>query len=324
MRTRRSFVYGGLAAGSCLAATLTSCTQPLPVVPLRVGLVDWPGYELFYLAQSLGFYDKTAIEFVNYTDITEQLRAYRQQQVNCLCITFSEVIQLTETLNEQRLVMVIDQSAGADAIVSKPGIKGLADLKGKRVGSDLSSLSAYMLVSALKKPGLTLKDIELVNVGLADQAEAYRADRFDAVVTFDPVRTQLLKSGAKVLFDSSQIPNEVVDVMLVSQATINQDLPTLKVLTQGFFKALDYLQQQPQEAINRMATREKITPDEFAATLKLIKLSDRGLNQTMLDPANSPLLTVGTQLNQVMIERKIIQKTINVSSLLTNVALSPA
>jgi NitT/TauT family transport system substrate-binding protein len=321
MLTRRSFIYSGLAASSLLTTTLTSCTQSTTKTPLRVGLIDWPGFEPFYLARSLGFYDQTAIELMNFTDITALLRAYRQQQIDCICITISEVLQLAVSLKDQRLVMMIDQSAGADAIVAKPNIQQLADLKGKRIGSDLTALSSYILGRALETAKLTLQDVQLVSLGISDQMSAYQADRFDAVITFDPVRTQLLKAGAKTLFDSTAMPNEVVDVVLVSQTTLNQQTPALQVLIQGFFKALDYLQQNPQDAIARMATREKITPEEFANALKLLKLSDRAQNQTMLDRDNSPLIQVATKLNQVMIAQKLIQQTVDFKSMLTNAVL---
>jgi NitT/TauT family transport system substrate-binding protein len=321
MLTRRSFIYCGLAASSLLTTTLTSCTPSTTKTPLRVGLVDWPGYEPFYMAQSLGFYDQTGIELVPFVDSTEVIRAHRQQQIDCTCITISDVLQLATTQNEQRLIMVIDQSAGADVILAKPQINDLAELKGKRIGSDLSALSAYILGRALETVKLTLQDIQLVNFGLSDQLAAYQADRFDAVITFDPFRTQLVNAGAKTLFDSTAIPNEVFDAMVVSQTTLNQHQPTLQVLIQGFFKALDYLQQNRQDAITRMATREKVTPDEFEKALKLLKYSDLAQNQTMLDRENSPLIPVAAKLNQVMIEQKLLQQTVDFKSLLTNAAL---
>lgn len=321
-------IYGGLAAGSLITTTtLTSCGQTSTTVPLRLGMVDWPGYEPFYLAQRLGFYGnatgKTPIEIVNFNDMTELLRAYRQQQVHCACLTLSEVLQLAATQTEQRLIMVIDESAGADAILAKPTIQNLADLKGKRVASDLTALSGYMLVSALEKTGLTLQDVTIVNLGLSDQLEAYNADRYDAVITFDPYRTGLLNAGAKVVFDSSKIPGSIVDVMLTSQAILKQYGPTLQVLTQGFFQAIDYLQQNPTDAIGRMADREKMRPDQFAATLKLLKLSDRASNRQMLDPENSPLIKVAAKLNAIMIERKLLQQSIDFKSLLTT-AMQPS
>lgn len=323
MITRRSFIYSGLAAGSLLTTTLTSCT-PKPTTPLRVGLIDWPGYEPFYLAKSLGYYDNSPIELVNFTDMAQQLQAYRQQQINTLCTTISEVLQLASTLPEQRVVFVTDQSAGADAIVVKPNITQLADLKGKRVGSDLTPLASYMLVSALEKAGLKLDDVELVNLSLADQLDAYRRHQIDAVITYDPFRTQLMNAGGKVLFDSRQMPDQVVDILVVPQPILNQHLPTFKILTEGFFKALDYLQQNPQDAIARMAAREKITPAEFAATLKLLKLADRATNQTMLDPDRTPLIKVADQLHQVMVNQKLLTQAVDFKSLLTKAVLPSA
>jgi NitT/TauT family transport system substrate-binding protein len=326
MMTRRSMIRGSLATGSLLSATLSSCGQPAASAPLRVGLFEWPGYAPFYLAQELGFYgdatSRTPVELVNFIDTTDILRAYRQGQIDVICTTLTEVMQLIATLPEQRLVMVVDQSAGADVILAKPRIKSFADLKGKRIGSDLSILASYMLVSALKTVDLTLKDVEIVSTSMSGQVQAYQTDRVDAVITFDPVRAELIRIGAKSVFDSAQIPGEIVDVMAVSQTTLTQHNATLQMITQGFFKAVDYLHENPQDAIIRMSKRERMTPDEFAATLKLLPLANYPLNQQMLDQTNSPLLKVAEQLNQMMIDKKIIEKPVDIKSFLTQAALA--
>jgi NitT/TauT family transport system substrate-binding protein len=322
MLTRRSFLYSGLAAGSLLT-TLTSCT-PKPTMPLRIGMIDWTGFEPFYLAKSLGFYENSSIELVNFTDLAEVLRAYREQRVPCITGTIGEILQLAGAIPDQRVIFVTDQSAGADAIVAKPRITQPADLKGQRIGTDMTPLASQMLVSALNKAELTLNDVKLVNLSLADQLEAYKTDRIDAVITFDPFRTQLVNAGAKTIFDSAQIPNQIVDVMLTSQANLTQHGPALKILTAGFFKALDYLQQNPADAIARMAARQKITPDEFAATLKQIKFTDRATNQMMLDPAQTPLIKVTDQLNQFMVTQKLLPQPVDFKSLLTTAALPSA
>ena len=331
MITRRSVVRGGLAisglaASGLLPTILTSCAQKSPTAPLRVGLVEWPGYAPFYLAQELGYYGDaktdTPIELVNFVDIADILRAYRQQQIGAICATLSDVMQLADTIPDQRFVMMIDESAGADVILAKPSIKSLADLKGKRIGSDLSILSSFILVSALKKANLTLKDVEIVAVGISGQVQAYKSDRIDAVIAFDPARAQLLRIGAKVIFDSSQIPGEIVDVMATSQAVLTQYTPTFQVITQGFFKALDYLKKNPEDAIDRMSKRQKMTPDEFKETLRLLPLSNYQTNQKMLDRETSPLISVAQKLNQIMIEEKLIQNPIDIKSFLTKAALS--
>ena len=327
MITRRSFVQGGLAisglaASSVLPAILTSCTQKPPAVPLRIGLVEWPGYAPFYLAQELGYYAKAPIELVSFVDVADILRAYRQQQIDAICTALSDVMQLAaETMPDQRLVLMIDESAGADAILVKPSIKSLADLKGKRIGSDLAILSSFILVAALKKANLTVKDVEIVAVGISGQVQAYEADRIDAVIAFDPARSQLLRVGAKVIFDSSQIPGEIVDIMSVSQTKLTQHIPTLQIVTQGFFKAIDYLEQYPEDAIARMCKRQNMTPDEFKKALTLLPLSNYQTNQKMLDPVDSPLISVTQNLNQIMMDAKLIKNPVDIKPLLTKAAL---
>lgn len=79
---------------------------------------------------------------------------------------------LVETQRNISVVLITDVSNGADVILGKPEIQSLKDLKGRRVG-------------------------------------AFKQGTVDAVVTFEPVRSNLLKSGAKLLFDSTQIPGEI-------------------------------------------------------------------------------------------------------------------
>ena len=326
MITRRSAVRGGLAisgltASSALPVILTSCVQKTPAVALRIGLVEWPGYAPFYLAQELGYYANAPIELITFVDVMDIMRAYRQQQIDAICTALSDVMQLAETMPDQRLVLMIDESAGADAILAKPSIKSLSDLKGKRIGSDLAILSSLILVAALQKADLTLKDVEIVSVGISGQVQAYEADRIDAVIAFDPVRSQLLRAGAKTIFDSSQIPGEIVDLMAVSQTTLTQHTSTLQIVTQGFFKALDYLKQHPEDAIARMCKREKMTPDEFRKTLALLPLSDYRTNQKMLDKVDSPLIGVTQKLNKIMVDTHLINNPVDIKPLLTKEAL---
>ena len=65
------------------------------------------------------------------------------------------------------------------------------------------------------------KDIKIVFLGVSEHERAFKNGKVDAVVTFGSARTKLLAAGAKQLFDSSQIPGEIVDVLIVSEDVIN-------------------------------------------------------------------------------------------------------
>jgi len=85
MITRRSVVrsglaISGLAVSSVLPTILTSCTSKAPAVPLRMGLLEWPGYAPFYRTQELGYYGNAPIELITFVDVEDIMRAYRQQK----------------------------------------------------------------------------------------------------------------------------------------------------------------------------------------------------------------------------------------------------
>ena len=64
-----------------------------------------------------------------------------------------------------------------------------------------------------------------------------------------------------------------------------------------------------------------MTPDEFKKTLALLPLIDYQTNQKMLDPANSPLISVAQKLNKIMIDTNLIHSSVDIKPLLTKAAL---
>lgn len=117
-----------------LALGLSAC-QPPPEPPLRLGSFGWPGYEPFYLAEELGFYDGTAVKFADYTSATAILQAFRNGALDAATLTLDEVLLLADQGHHPRIALVLDASHGADAILGRPGLKTLADLRDRRVGA---------------------------------------------------------------------------------------------------------------------------------------------------------------------------------------------
>ena len=81
-------------------------------------------------------------------------------------------------------------------------------------GVEQTAVGAYMLNAALAKAGLRTTDITVVPLPLDEHLTAWRESQVDALVTFDPVLQVLRGEGAPVLFDSSAIPGEIVDVLV--------------------------------------------------------------------------------------------------------------
>lgn len=276
----------------------------------------WPGYEGFYLANNLGYYDDRLIQLVDYPSATEVSRAMRNGNLDVAALTLDEALSLAETNPDTRVVLIIDVSAGADVIIAKPEIKTLAELKGRRVGAEANALGAFVITRALEQVGLSSQDVDIVSLGVSEHEYAFRKGAVDAMVTFEPTRSKLLAMGANVVFDSRKIPGEIVDVLVVPQAVLERRRNTLDVLVQGWFRALDYLNNNPQDGASRIAPRQGVNPEQFLASLQLLHILDVKENQQLLSQADPKLLNTIKKLSTLMMDRNLLRQAVDAGSLL--------
>lgn len=312
---RRHFLIVGSGIISYLLSILTSCAQA-PQDPLRVGTNVWPGYEPLFLAKNLGYYQGSAVELRSYPSATEVSQAFRNGDIEVAALTIDETLLLAQTNPDIRVILITNFSNGADVLMSKPEIKTLQNLKGKKIGVESNAVGGYILSRALDKAGLLLTDIQVVSLGVSEHEQAYKQNLIDAVVTFEPVRSKLLTEGAKILFDSSQIPQEIIDVLVVREPTLIQRQADLKVLLEGWFRALNYNQQNPLDAAKQMAIRQQVSPEQFIASLKLLTIPDRQTNLKLLSKTDRSLLENTQRLLTVMLDKKLLERSIPLEPLL--------
>lgn len=311
---RAIFSLLALAGALLLAVGFAACARPER--PLRVGANVWPGYEPLFLARSLGYYDRQTIQLINFSSAVEVLHAYRNGAIDVAAVTGDEALQVTETLPGLRIVLVCDFSQGADAILAQPQFQSMRALRGRRIGVEPNALGAYILGRALELSGLTPADVTVVPVRLLANEQAYASDQVDAVVTFDPHRTRLIAAGARSVFDTTQIPGEVVDVLITRPELVESRAVALRSLVHGWFRALDYLRAHPHDAAVKMALRETMTPEEFTATLQGLELPDRAANARLLGPGQDNLVPALRRLSDIMVQYKLLLRPVDPSGLL--------
>lgn len=311
------FCFTILIGVALVLFALVSCVKEPPPL-LRVATNVWPGYETLYLARSLGYYDNTPIRLVDYPSGTEEVRAYRNGEIEAAGISIDQALVLAATEPDVRIVTVMDFSAGGDAILGKPNIKNLQDLKGRRVGVESTALGAFVITRALGKVGLSPKDVQIVSLQVSEHERAFKEGKIDAVVTFEPSLTKLLASGAKVLFDSKQIPGEIVDVLILRASAIQNQPDAVQALINGRFRALEYLQNNPQDAARRIAPRTGVTPEQFLQSLQGLSQPNLQENQRLLSKNDPTLLNSIKLLSDVMLENNLLPKPVDTTRLLSD------
>jgi NitT/TauT family transport system substrate-binding protein len=137
--------------------------------------------------------------------------------------------------------MVGDFSNGNDGLILKNGAT-LADLKGRPVNLVENSVSHYLLGRALETAGLKMTDVKVVNTSDADIVAAFSAKETQAVVTWNPQLSEIQKqAGATLVFDSSKIPAEILDTLIVSTETLKADPNLGKALTGIWYETMSIM-----------------------------------------------------------------------------------
>ena len=244
--------------------------------PLRIGMNFWPGCEFLYLADKKGFFKDEGVNIsLHFFSTLEEVRhSYEQEKIDGMAVTMIEMLLAHENGRDSKIAMVMDFSNGADVILAHSDIQNIKALHHKKIAVEPMSLGFFMLMRALEKAEMTLSDVEVVAMGQQHMAEALVKGKVDAVVTFPPVSVNIQKYQKDIVtvFDSSQIPGEVVDILSFDAEIFRDRKEDIAALKRAWGRALEYATLYPEEAYKIMARHEKISPEEFVDALEGIKI----------------------------------------------------
>lgn len=315
IRTQEHLLIAYLKLVICLLLLMSQgCTEQSGPRALRLGTNIWPGYEPLYLARELGYYDNHKVRLIEYTSMTQVVRAYQNDMLDAAALTLDEAIRLSASGERSRIVLVTDISNGGDALVARGDIDSVAELKGRRIGIEHSALGFYMLWRILELNEVSKKDIVLVSLQASEHERALQEGRVDAVITYDPIRSRMLDQGAKLLFDSREIPGEIVDVLIVKEDRLKVMEPYIEHLKTGWYRAVEQLDKDPAGSARILSNRLRLPVDQVLATYKNMTLPDRQLNLRLLENGEaSELYPVSKKLSMVMYSMGLINQEVETS-----------
>ncbi len=150
---------------------------------------------------------------------------YGAGQCDAVCITNMDV--LNPSLSRRSVaVLPTSTSYGADACIVSGAIGDVKDLRGKKVYGLAKTVSEYCFVRNLEILGEKESDYTFTNMdpGAAATAMQQKQAGFDAIVVWNPFVLETLNKRAdtKVLFDSTSIPGEIIDMVVVAQSALDR------------------------------------------------------------------------------------------------------
>jgi len=266
----------------------------------------WPGYEPLHLAKKEKLYKKN-IDIISYDSATIVLNKFRKKEVDAAALTLDEAILLYDQGYKPIIIAVLDISDGADSVIAKRDIKSVTDLKDKSIGVENTALGSYMLTRILEKSKLSYEDIILVPLGVNHHKKAFKEGIIDAVITFEPVRSDLLQAGGVEIFSSKDIPGEIVDVLVVQNDMTNIEF--INDILQGWGKATYKITNRESAALKIISSRLEQSEEEFISSLDGLKIPSMQESNQLI--SNGILKNTIINISDIMFEKKLIKSKID-------------
>ena len=218
---------------------------------IYVGWMPWG-----YLEDS-GIMDKWAekygidVEIVQINDYVESINQYTAGAFDGVSATNMDTLSIPSGGGVDTTALIVgDFSNGNDAMILK-GEGDLAALAGKPVNLVELCVSHYLLARGLDSVGLTEADLAgVVNTSDADMIAAFDTDDVEAVVTWNPLVSAILEyPAATKLFDSADIPGEIIDLMVVNTETLAANPDFGKALVGAWYETMALMSADTPEGV---------------------------------------------------------------------------
>lgn len=190
------------------------------------------------------------IEIVQINDYIESINQYSSGEFDGVTMANTDALGIPAAGGVDSTSLIIgDFSNGNDVVISKDA-KSIKDLKGTNVNLVELSISHYLLARGLEKNGMAEKDLTIVNTSDADMVSAYTTSDVTSVVTWKPqVSAILAMPEANNLFNSSDIPGEIIDLMVVNTQTLKDNPAFGKAMVGAWYEMMSLMTKDTKEAI---------------------------------------------------------------------------
>lgn len=183
------------------------------------------------------------VDIVQINDYIESINQYTAGKFDSCVMTNMDALTIPAAGGVDSTALIVgDFSNGNDGIVLKNPAKTLPDIKGQQVNLVELSVSHYLLARALDSVKLSEKDIKVVNTADADIVSAWSAADISTVVTWNP-QLSAVKSApnATLVFDSSRIPGEIIDLLVVNSQVLKESPKLGKALAGAWYEAMQIM-----------------------------------------------------------------------------------
>jgi len=265
-------------------SALIACAASAEDTKVGIGFSGWTGFAPLTLAKEAGIFKKNGLD-VSLKKIPQKDRhlAIASGDVQCAATTVETWVVWNANGVATTQIFQLDKSYGADGMVVKGDIQKISDLKGKTVAASAPGTAPYFTLAwMLKKNGLSVKDVKVVNLEPQAAANAMIAGTagIDAAMTYEPYlgAVRAKPEAGKIIATTLDYPM-IMDTFGCTPKFLADNPKAAKALADSYFEALDMIAKEPAKSFEIMGADVKQPADKFEVSQKFLRWQDRAANQ---------------------------------------------
>ncbi|HGM3505942.1 TPA: ABC transporter substrate-binding protein [Clostridioides difficile] len=193
-------------------------------------------------------------------------------------------------------------------LTNNDSIKSAADLAGKKVAGPKGTILHQVLIAALDKEGLSMDDVEFVNMGIPEASAALSDGSVDAALIAGPAALKAMKSGSKLVANGEGLVDGII-VTAVSTDFAEKHPEIVERFMKVEKETLEYVNSNFDEAMEKVAKEVDLSLEE---TKELYTWYDFSLDITDKDISSLE------DTQDFLIKNKLQEKKVNIKELIYN------
>lgn len=275
-----SRVLALLLLAAVIAAPLTARAQS---PTFTVGWSVYAGWNPYFYMQKSGILKKWADKYgvtikVQRFDYAASLDSFVAKNIDACTMTNMEALDMPAAAGvDSTAIIVGDYSNGNDAVLARNNLM-LAQLPGKPIMLVQKTVSEYLLERAMVLGGQQsdLGKLKLINTSDSDIVAAFMNNQSNqVVVTWKPLVSQILADkSVHSVFDSSKIPGEILDLLVVRTDLLNtpNGQKFARAITGAWYETIQQVAAGQANAIKYSAAASGDSIDSYKEQLKTTAL----------------------------------------------------
>jgi NitT/TauT family transport system substrate-binding protein len=249
---------------------------------LSIGISGWTGFAPLTLAKEAGIFKKNGLD-VTIKKIPQASRhlAILSGDIQCAATTVETWIVWNANGVPTTQIFQLDKSYGADGMAVRGNIGSIKDLKGKNVAASAPGTAPYFTLAwFLKKNGMTIKDVNVVNMEPGPAAQAFIAGQNDAAMTYEPFLSAVRNApqSGKIIATTLDYPM-VMDTFGCTPKFLEENARAAKALADSYFEAVAMIASDPKKSHEIMGADVKQSGEDFAKSASFLRWQDREANK---------------------------------------------